>query len=619
MDMVPRLHESKTTSVLDFKDHGFMNRLFSLSDGIRVRDLLTADLADGPFTWHMVWHGNRMQQEIGLFAMTVYNFISSVDAGIAAFSQFLRFNFRATAANLDDEGWENEGGVPVENTQVVVVPGGSSSSKGSGSGSGAGGGASSRKRLNTDATEGTSGSGAPKRQKGVKNSDVGDTVGVFSEQGADKLPTLEERIAVLEEILPTSAVTEQIIEQATRQVYGFVQTNIAYMLEAFKPHLEIHTKKCAESAQKDMRLYSQALIPKALSQFKEKLAKLKQSDEEQSAPVSSATVAHFQASALTELSDFVVTLLQAEMEKFVTKIGIPLNEEGVTDPSLEKPLVSVLANQVLEGVKEHLAESVSSAAALNQVLEEAKGYFSAALSNAAVTVQAINVSVVESIASRVTDAVMDRLRAAKDLNDGSSSAAVMVTEVTDPVVTKVTGGVLKAVTETSNTVVKVGEVILDSVQTNVHEALAVASKENAETYSTLIRLEKKVDALTARTDDMSILLKSVISQTQMMSALLANAAGGSFMAGISNPSPTTTAEQQQHQGGTSSSSGAGGSLTEAVTAAGGAAVASTSTLAASLPMSQLGVPSQPSSGTASAAARTHQERKFSLHSLFKTV
>jgi hypothetical protein len=236
-----------------------------------------------------------------------------------------------------------------------------------------------------------------------------------------------------------------------------------------------------------------------------------------------------------------------------------------------------------------------------------------------VTVQAINVSVVESIASRVTDAVMDRLRAAKDLNDGSSSAAVMVTEVTDPVVTKVTGGVLKAVTETSNTVVKVGEVILDSVQTNVHEALAVASKENAETYSTLIRLEKKVDALTARTDDMSILLKSVISQTQMMSALLANAAGGSFMAGISNPSPTTTAEQQQHQGGTSSSSGAGGSLTEAVTAAGGAAVASTSTLAASLPMSQLGVPSQPSSETASAAARTHQERKFSLHSLFKTV
>ncbi len=501
----------------------------------------------------------------------------------------------------------------------------------SGSGSVSGGGGGPKKRLREEQPGDISGAQPKKKPKGGKKSDGGDrvsgseskdvatststtskllsvpgTASSISEQGAGDTNRVEERRAVHEQMLTSCAVTEEIIEQASRQVYGFVQTNIAYMLEAFKPHLEVHTKKCAEAAQRDLRMYSQALIPKAVGQLKEKLSRIRA--EEQSAPVSSATVDHFQESALKELSGHVSTLLQTEMEKFLSKIGLPFNEDGNSDPSLEMPLVSAVANQVLKGVKEHFAESVSTAAALNQVSEEVKGHFDAALSNTAVTVQSIKETVVESVASRVTDAVLDRLRAAKAQNDGSSSAAVMVTEVTDPVVTKVTGGVLKAVTEASNMVVKVGELVLDGVDTNIREALAAVSKENAETHSTLIRLEQKVDALTARNDDVSVLLKSVISQTQMMSALLANAAGGGFIAGISNPS----------MGGTSSSSGAGGTIPEAVTAAGGAAVAGTASLQTM--SQQLGVHPQPISEVAvSVAARTHQERKHSLQSLFKTL
>ena len=91
------------------------------------------------------------------------------------------------------------------------------------------------------------------------------------------------------------------------------------------------------------------------------------------------------------------------------------------------------------------------------------------------------------------------------------------------------------------------------------------------------------------------------------------------MAGISNPPPTTTADPQQHTVGTSSSSGSGGSLTDAVTGGSSAAGAGSSRFPASLAMSQLGGSSQPNSDTASAAARTNEERKFSLHTLIKKV
>ncbi len=605
VEMVPRLHESKNVNILNFKDEDFLLRLFSGSAGFRLHDLVdTTSFLTWHMVWHgeqsqqeaalfaTTVYNYISSNEDGMKGLSRFMWLSFFNA---AENQLDDQGWEGEIVEVEtfsdpkaNQPSSAPGSKPSSTKRSVVGESSQAPSTKKPKTSGSGGAfvpdstVGSLKRTSSTAPDGvsankrpkTSGSGSVAVFQPVVNEPSESVAGSGAAGHSDPTAELQERVTVLEDRL-TSSIHDAIVEQALRQVYGHLQTNTSYLIQSFEARLETYAKKSVESASREIKALSNGLIPKVVATLKEKIVKIKENIEVQPPKVDikpPETVDNFSLAALDQLTDHFGEMVREKMDECLTRLGLPLDRDAVSEPlglavsSISEPVIQSLAHRVLKVINEHFQEvkdradgSSSAAVAVasinDSVVQSLASSVTTAVtdrlgevkskndgsSSAAVTVASINDSVVQSLASSVTTAVTDSLSEVKSKNDGSSSAAVMVTEISESVVTKVTENVIREIQGANNTIVQVGQLLIESSEANVSAATTEAQKlrdAQATSEATMIRLEKKLEALATQQDNMSILLKSAISQTQMMSALLASAAGGGLIGGASSSTPT---------------------------------------------------------------------------------